>query len=80
MRFVDGTESDVVMSTIQMILSVIPTAAVLIENQRNDLVIQTVNQEVKNITGFTPGRSRKLFGKLRTIDDIDRECRTLTLP
>jgi PAS domain S-box-containing protein len=55
MQFVDGSihmsENELVMSPAQMILSACATAAICIDNE---MIIQTVNLEVKKITGFTP--------------------------
>jgi PAS domain-containing protein len=67
MQFVDGSVeqagNDVLLSTSQMILSSCATAAILVKEQGNGFVVQTVNREVKKITGFAPDQ---LLG--RTID------------
>jgi hypothetical protein len=85
MQFVDGSveqmDNDVLLSTSQMILSACATAAILVKDQGNGFVVQTVNREVKRITGFAPDQ---LLG--RTIDWVvppeatsAEECRNASL-
>jgi hypothetical protein len=69
MRVVDGAaelaESDALMSTSLMVLAACATAAVLLENQPHGIVVQTVNNEVKRITGFAPDQLLR-----RTVDCV----------